>query len=298
MGSQNVCLGLHHSSLCCLFLSPSVYHFFIFAPSLKADAQAHMQRSPLGTGGTGKQTALLCVGLLEFTVTASLFKHWTFIMSWRLESALYLILTPLPFSPSLKGGMPHSLELSWLTRISTQQQEHQPPAPLYTNFPQHMHFVLLLLFGSLLFTEHTVSKVTKNTNFSLRPINKAVDVNYVSKTSVNTLQTQNRALVSLWAWRERKNFSADTETTPAGNHLSGALEKLIRLLILAAVWVRWSHKGIHILRIKQGEWQSAQMLHKNLYGPKLHAGGCQSRSTTGEDGVTDEGVISVWNPLI
>lgn len=71
-------------------------------PLLKADRGTYAQKadnSPLGTGGTGKQTALLCVSPLEFTATASLLKRSTFIMRWRLESALYLILTRPPFSP-------------------------------------------------------------------------------------------------------------------------------------------------------------------------------------------------------
>lgn len=91
-------------------------------------------------------------------------------------------------------------------------------------------------------------------------------------TSVNTLQTEDRALKALvnqWAWRERRYYSANGETTPTGYYLCGALEKLIRLLILVAIWVRWSHKGIHILRINKDEWQRAQLLHKNLHGPKL-----------------------------
>lgn len=37
------------------------------------------------------------------------------------------------------------------------------------------------------------------------------------------------------------------------------------------------------------------MLYKNLHGPKLHAGreGASQEAQLGEDGVTDEGVISI-----
>lgn len=92
---------------------------FASLPSPKKETHRHTctkaDNSPLGTSGTGKQTAPLCVSPLEFTATDSLLKRSTFIMSWRLESALYLILTRLPLLST--GGTPHSLELSWLTRI-------------------------------------------------------------------------------------------------------------------------------------------------------------------------------------
>lgn len=83
--------------------------------------------------------------------------------------------------------------------------------------------------------------------------------------------------------RERMYYSTHTATTPASYHLCGALEKLIRLLILVAIWVRWSHKGIHILRINKEEWQTAKLFQKNLHRPKLHtARGQQSRHSQGE----------------
>ncbi len=79
-----------------------------------------------------------------------------------------------------------------------------------------------------------------------------------------------------WSVSENREWggttvSAHAETTTIGCYLCGALEKLIRLLILVAILVRWSHKGMHILRINKNEWESSTAPQKPPWAKTSHS---------------------------
>lgn len=95
-----------------------------------------------------------------------------------------------------------------------------------------------------------------------------------------------------------RDGTTHAETTPTGNHFCDALEKLIRLLILVATWVRWSHKGMHLLRIKTEEWQRAQAALQKppRAGSFTQPEGSSRGACEREDRVTDEGALFLWNP--
>lgn len=238
-------------------------------PLLKADRGTYAQKadnSPLGTSGTGKQTALLCVSPLEFTATASLLKRSTFIMRWRLESALYLILTRLPFSPRVV----HHIHWSLADWQEYQHDSRDSNSQLSTTLTLGGGGTCILSFCYYLercvYGAHSLQSHLKHQLHS-----KACKQSCGCKSCLMMI-TQGLGLLSTqckcrivqwmhWSVSEHGGWGDTTvlaETTPTGYHPCGALEKLIRLLILVAIWVRWSHKGIHILRINKGSATTPQ----------------------------------------
>lgn len=132
MDSRHLCLpSLTLVPVLSVFLESAFAHVSLSPLHLCPQTRRHKRQtiSPLGTSGTGKQTSLLCVSPLEFTATASLLKTQPFfIMSWRLESALYLILTRLPFSPRVV----HHIHWSLVGWQEYQHNSRDSNSQLYT----------------------------------------------------------------------------------------------------------------------------------------------------------------------
>lgn len=185
MDSPHLCLPSHFTShhVLSVFIESAFAHISLsllyLCLLLKADTQAHVHKdnSQPGTCGTGKKAALLCAGPLELTAMASLLKCSTFIMSWRLESALYLILTRLPFSPWVVYHIHCSLA-DWQdyrhNSISGNSQLITTPTlvevcilPLCCCLEPHV-------YGACSLQSHF-----KTSAADQQPVNKPVDVNHV-----------------------------------------------------------------------------------------------------------------------
>lgn len=154
------------------------------------------------------------------------------IMSCRLESALYLTLTRLSFS----SWVVHQIHCNTTSTVSRSYNNPTLVLPFFEPCPP---------------------KPLKNINLT-RCCVKNISDNHSSETSVDSPHGRYWKHSSVSKHWERGSTTVHEKViTTASHHLCGALEKLIRLLILVAIWVRWSYKGIHIVRINKQEWQTA-----------------------------------------
>lgn len=172
--TQHLCLCLQRSSLCFMSSRKSFSYFSLFTCVSLSSPKSRYTLSHRGTHAkvqtiphlaprvTQESKQLRSVlAPLKFTVRSSLLKCYTFIISCRLESALYLNTKP-PLLLST-GGTSQSLKHSQLTRTSTQpreQQQQQTSSTLLQQQLWRMYAFCLVIIWSSVFMERTASEAT------------------------------------------------------------------------------------------------------------------------------------------